>query len=60
MVRRGLLARAASIPGSMIRLGLAVVASSLRLTGAVLNSVASVVLPGSLMHRLRGARRLHV
>ena len=54
-VRRGLLARAAGIPGSIIRLGLSLVASSLRLTGAVLNSVGSVVLPGSLMHRLRGA-----
>jgi len=54
-VRRGLLARVAGIPGSIIRLGLAVGASSLRLTGAVLNSVGSVVLPGGLMLRLRGA-----
>ena len=53
-VRWGLLARVAGIPGSVIRLGLAVVASSLRLTGAVLNSVGSVVLPGGLMLRLRG------
>ena len=47
--------QAVGVPGSLVRFGLALVDSSLRLTGAVLNGVGSLVLPGFLMSRLRGA-----
>jgi hypothetical protein len=47
--------QAIGVPGSLVRFGLALVDSSLRLTGAVLNGVGSMVLPGFLMNRLRGA-----